>query len=119
MVEEQIRLPNHSPRPALHKDSFEAAVFLVAAEGGQLIHIEMHVARDKQIDVPIFVIVCPGCARAESACCYASLLSNIFKFAIAQIVIERISALAGHVDIRKAVMFVMGDATAISQPFAA
>ena len=78
----------------------------------------MHVARDKQIDVPIFVIVCPGCARAESACCYASLLSNIFKFAIAQIVIERISAVAGHVDIRQAVIVIIGDGNAHSPAFA-
>src|SRR3989442_13114746 len=78
----------------------------------------MHVARDKQIDVLIFVIVCQGWARAESACCYASLLSNIFKFAIAQIVIERISAVAGHVDIGQAIIVVIDDGHAHTPAFA-
>ena len=34
IVKEQVGFALHSPRAALHQDSFEAAVFLIAAEGG-------------------------------------------------------------------------------------
>jgi hypothetical protein len=44
VVKEQIGFALHSPRAALHQDSFEAAMFLVAAESGQFIHVDLDVA---------------------------------------------------------------------------
>src|SRR2546428_14035435 len=68
----------------------------------------MHIARDKQIDVSVFAVIRPGRARAKSACRYASLVGHIFKLAGAQIVITRIAAVTGDIDIRQAVIVMIG-----------
>ena len=44
VVKEQVRFALHSPGATLHQDSFEAAVFLIASEGGQFIHVNVDVA---------------------------------------------------------------------------
>ena len=45
IVKEQVGLALHSPRTTLDADSLEAAGLLVAAESGQVVDIEMDIAR--------------------------------------------------------------------------
>src|SRR5271156_1396162 len=57
VVKEQIRFAGHSPRTALHQDPLETAESRVVAELRQVVDIDVHVARDKEIDVSVAVII--------------------------------------------------------------
>ena len=82
-MKQQIALALHSPRSALHADSLEAAGLLVAAKCRELVDVEMHIARDEQIDMTVTVVVCPRTTRAETFGCNSGLLGDVFEFAIA------------------------------------
>src|SRR5580692_8877059 len=57
--------------------------------------------------VTIIVRPCGACAEAASA--DSGLIGDIFKLAIAQVVIERVTAVAGHVNVGASVVVVIGD----------
>ena len=78
----------------------------------------MNIARDEKIDVAIAVVVGPCSAGAESAGTHASLLRHVFKFAVAQIVVERIAAVAGDVNILPSIVVVVSDGHAHDPAFA-
>src|SRR2546429_2259325 len=118
IVKKQVGFALHPPRAALHQDSLEAAVFLIAAEGGQFINVNVDVAGNEQIDESVTVIVSPGCASAESAAGHSRFVGHILKLAVAHIAIERIAAVAGDVDIGKSVIVVIGDDDAHAPAFA-
>ena len=108
----------HSPRSALHANTFEAASLFVTAETGQLVYIEMHVARNEKIEMPIAIIVGPSRPGAEAAARDPCFLGHIFKLTVAEIVIERIAPVAGDVNIRETVIVVIGDRNSHSPAFA-
>ena len=69
----------------------------------------MHVARNEKIDAAVAIVIGPSCARAEAAARHSSFFGHIFKFAVAQIVIERVAAESGHVNILQAVVVVVSN----------
>jgi hypothetical protein len=83
IVKEQIALALHSPRPALHANSFEAAGLFIAAKRRELVDIKMHVAGNKKIHVPIAVVVPPCSAGAETTSGDSGFVSHVFKLAVA------------------------------------
>jgi len=68
----------------------------------------VNVTRDKKIDAAVAVVIGPGGAGAESAGAYSGLFGYVFKLAVAQVVIERVAAVAGDVNILQAVVVVIG-----------
>src|SRR5215471_19311268 len=84
IVKKQVGLPEHAPRSALDGDSLKAAVLLIFAEVRKIVHVEVNIAGDKQVDVAIVIVVAPGCARAEACGGYAGFISDILKLATAE-----------------------------------
>src|ERR1700683_1030378 len=68
----------------------------------------MHVTGDEEVYAAVAIVVRPGGSRAEAARTDASLLGYIFKLAVAQVVIQRVAAIAGDVNILQAVVVVVG-----------
>ena len=118
IVEEQVRFADHAPGAALDQDSLEAAILLVAAEGGQVVHIEMHVARNVEVHEAVAIVVGPGGSGAEAAGGHAGFVGDVFKFAIAQVAVERVAAETGDVDVRQTVVVEVGDGHAHAPAFA-
>ena len=118
IVKEQVGFPEHAPGSALHRDSLEAAVLLVLAEVRQFIHVKVNVAGDEKIYVSVTIVVSPGRAGAEAARGHAGFIRDIFKLAVAQIVIQRVAAVAGHIDVGQTVVVVIGDRDAHAPAFA-
>src|SRR4029077_13611071 len=89
---EQVRFAQHSPWPALHRDSLEAAILFILAKVGQMIDVEMNVAGDEQINMPVAVVVAPRRAGAEPSSADSSLVGNVLKLTSAEVVIESVAA---------------------------
>ena len=102
----------------MDENSLEAAIFLVAAEGGQVVHVEVNVARNIKINEAVAIVVGPRRAGAEASRGYAGLVGHIFKFAAAEVAIKRVAAEAGDINIRQAVVVVVGDGNAHAPAFA-
>ena len=117
-MKEQVRFAEHSPRTALHRDSLEAAVLLILPEVGEFVHVEVHVSRDEQINVAVSIVVGPSRAGAESSACHACFVCDIFEFAVAQVVIQGVSAEASYVNVGETVVVVISDGHAHAPPFA-
>ena len=118
IVKQQVGFAQHAPRAALHRDSLEAAVLLIFAEVGQFVHVEMHVAGDEQVHMAVAVVVAPGRAGAESSRHHSCLIRDIFKLAVAQVVIQRIAAIASYVDIGQTIVVIVGDCDSHAPAFA-
>ncbi len=82
-----------------------------------MVHVEVDVARNVQIDESVAIVVGPGCAGAEAARGHSGFVGDVFKFAVAQVAIERVSAEAGDVDVRQAVVVEVGDGDAHAPAF--
>jgi len=67
--------------------------------------------------VSVTIVVGPGSAGAEPSRCYSSLIGDIFKFTVAEVVIECVAAVASDVNIGQAVIVVIGDGHAHAPPF--
>src|SRR5207248_3753311 len=67
VVIKQVAFSFHAPGAALDKNLLVAAELFVAAEGRELIHVQLDVTRDKQINVTVAVVVGPGRAGHEAA----------------------------------------------------
>ncbi len=102
----------------MHQHTFEAAEARIVTELGQLIDIHVHITRHEEIDLAVAIIVCPGCAGAEASRADSSLVGYVFKFAVAKVVIQRVAAEAGDVDILQAVVVVVGYGDAHAPAFA-
>ena len=76
IVEQEIRLPLHPPRPALHEHPAEAAELLVAPQLRQPVHVHLDVPGYEQIYISVTVIVAPGCAQAQTAHGQPSLVGH-------------------------------------------
>ena len=109
IVKEKVAFALHAPGSALHEHAAKLAEFFIAAEFGQLVHVDMNIARDKQIDVPIAIVVAPGCSQAQSTARDSGLFRDIFEFAVAQIVVEDVAAITSYVNVRKTIVVVVGN----------
>ncbi len=67
----------------------------------------MHIARHKEIQPPVAVVVAPSCAGRPAACRDPGFLSNISKGAIVVVMEEPIFTVVRHVNIRPAVIVVV------------
>ena len=65
-------------------------------------------AGHEQVHVAIAIVIPPSCARAETPSADSGLLSDIFKFAIAQIVVEHVAVVAGYKQVELAVVVIIG-----------
>ena len=117
-MEEQVRFADHAPGAALYKDSLEAAIFLITAEGWQMVHVKVDVARNVEVHEAVAVVVGPGRSGAEAGGGHAGFVGDVFKFAISQVAIKRVSAEAGNIDVRQAVIVIVGHGHAHSPTFA-
>ena len=114
IVVQQVRFARHAPGAALHND----AAKLAGAERAGIIHVHMNVARYENIHEAVFVVVRPGGAGHEAAAAHAGFVRYILEFAIAQVAIERIPAVAGDKDVWKAVIIEVRDGHAHAPAFA-
>src|SRR5260370_8253715 len=94
-VKEKVAFACKSPRSALLPDSLEAATF-VAAELWKIVHVQMGVARDVKVDEAVAVVIAPGRPGHEAAATDSGLFGDVLEFAIAQTVVQRAAAEAGH-----------------------
>src|SRR5579859_4914560 len=69
----------------------------------------MGVARDKEIDVAVAIVVAPRGAGHEAAAPDASLVGDILEFAVAQVAIESAAGVAGNEEVELAIVVVVGD----------
>src|ERR1700758_2790237 len=95
VVVEIVGFTLEPPRAALHQNTFEAAK-LVTSELWEIVHVEMRIARDEQINVPIPVIVAPRCTGHESAATHSSLFRDVFESAVPKAMVECATCVAGH-----------------------
>src|SRR5262249_57116041 len=117
IAKEKMALSNHSPGAALHGNALEMAK-LSAAEFRKMIHIDMHVTGDEQIHVAVTVVVSPGCPGAEASHAYSGLFRHVFKCAVALVVVKDIAAVAGYVEVQKAVVIKIRNCHAHTPAFA-
>jgi spore germination cell wall hydrolase CwlJ-like protein len=68
--------------------------------------------------VAVAIVIGPGRAGAEAASADAGLVGYVFELAVAQVVIERVAAVAGDVNILQAVVVVIGYGYAHAPAFA-
>src|SRR5580704_3610240 len=66
----------------------------------------------------VAIVVSPGRAGAESSRSHTSFVCDVFKLAVAQVVIQRISTVARDIDIGQTIVVVIGDGYAHAPPFA-
>src|SRR6266404_2818352 len=91
IVIEKIAFAFEAPGAALHEDSLEAAEF-VAAELREIVHVQMGVAGDVEIDETITVVVAPGRAGHKAAAADTGLFGDVLELAVAETVVERAAA---------------------------
>ena len=69
---QQVRFAVHSPRTALHGNSFELAEALCCRIPAGC-HVDVHIAGHEEIDVAVAIVVGPGGAGAEACCLHFAL----------------------------------------------
>ena len=79
------------------------------ARDGRIVGIEFHVARNKQIEKAIVVVVAPGRARRPAAQRDSSLFRDIGERAVMIVVVEAVLAEIGNVDVGPAIVVVIAD----------
>src|SRR5229473_176504 len=82
IVIEEIAFALQAPGAALHQNALEAAE-LVAAELGEIVHVQMRIAGDEKIDEAVAVIVAPGSAGHEAAAADAGFFGDVLELAVA------------------------------------
>ena len=65
-----------------------------------MMKVSMNVASNKQIEVAVAVVVGPGGAGAEAAHFDTRSLSHILELTTAKVVIQDVTSVASHVQIR-------------------
>ena len=79
----------------------------IVAEHGQFVHVDVDIARHKKIHLAVAIVVGPRRTRAEPAARDSRFFGHIFELAVAQIVVEHISAIPRHVNILEPVIVVV------------
>src|SRR5207247_1967352 len=95
IVIEKIAFAFEAPGSALHQNAFEPAE-LIAAELWQVIHVQMRIAGDVQVNEAVAVVVAPSRASHESAASDSCLISDVLELAVAKPMVESAAAEAGH-----------------------
>src|SRR5258708_28301538 len=87
------------------------------ARGRRVIGIELRVARNKQIEIAIVIIVAPCSAGRPSPEGYTSSFRNVGKRAVAIVMIETILAEVRYVYVRPAIVIEVSDRHAEAPSF--
>ena len=82
------------------------------------LQVKVHIVRDKQIEMPVTVIIHPGAARIptyfrpglDQACAFR----HVRKRSVAMVVIQRVLAVVGDEQIVIAIVIVIADAAGLS-----
>src|SRR6266850_2746806 len=111
VVVQKIAFTHKTPRAALYKYTFVPTI-LVATELRQIVHIHVSVTGDEKVHIAVTIIVAPGRAGHKAAAAHAGLVGNVFKLAIAQIVVKRVPSVAADKQVELAVVVVIGDSHA-------
>jgi hypothetical protein len=109
VVEKQIRFSGHAPRAALHQNSLVPAEVRIVAKLRQVVDIDMHIARNEEVDMAIAIVICPSSTSAETARTHSGPCGYILELAVAQVVIKGIAAEASYVNILQAIIVIIGD----------
>src|SRR5258708_25516455 len=91
IVIEEIAFTFEAPRATLHQNAFEAAEF-VAAELGEIVHVQMGVAGDTKIETAAAVVVAPGGAGHEAAAADSRIFRDGLELAITDALVDRAAA---------------------------
>ncbi len=108
---EEVAFAFETPGTTLNENALEAAEF-VAAKLGEIVHVEMRIARNKQIDEAVAVVVAPGRASHESAAADSGFFGDILELAIAKAVVQGAAAKTSDKEVELAVIVVIGDGDA-------
>ncbi len=69
----------------------------------------MGVAGNEQVDVAVAVVVAPGGTGHEAAAADTGFVSDVFKLAVAEIVVQDAAGVTGDKEVELAVVVVVGD----------
>src|SRR2546427_1745750 len=95
IVIEEIAFTLQAPGTALHQNAFETAEF-VAAELGQVVHIQMGIAGNEEIDKTIAVVITPCRPGHKAAAADSGLFGNVLEFAVAETMVKRTASISGN-----------------------
>ncbi len=100
--EQEVRFAGEASRAALHVDAAILAS-LALAELRELVEVEVHVAADEEVEVPVPIVVGKATTRRPASARNARLLRDVGEGAVVVVAIQRIAAEAGDVDVLPAV----------------
>src|SRR6185437_3693158 len=110
VVEQVVALSRQAAGPAHHIDPTKLAEirrYGSLSRDRWMIGIELHVSRNKQIELPVVVVVTPGRARGPASERDAVLLRYVGKCSVVVVVIEPVAAIVSHVDVGPSVIVVI------------
>src|SRR6185437_4758906 len=73
----------------------------------RMISVELHVAGDKKVELPIVIVIAPRRPRGPAAQCHTRLLGDVGESAVVIIVVKAILAEIGDVDVGPAIVVVI------------
>jgi hypothetical protein len=74
-----------------------------------MMKVRMNVAGNKQIEVAVAVVVGPGGAGTEATHLDARAFGHILELTPAQVVVQHVMSVAGHVQIRQAIVVIIAN----------
>src|SRR5437870_3613657 len=104
IMEKEVGLALHSPRPTLHQETLVTAIALVATRFRKFVDVHMNIARDEQVDIAISIVIGPCRTCCKPVYLQSSAVGHIFEFAVAQVVIERSPSVPSHKKIQASVI---------------
>src|SRR5207302_1360110 len=108
IVIEKIAFALEAPGAALHQNAFEAAEF-VAAKLREIVHVEMRIARNVEIDEAVAIVIAPGSASHEAAATDAGFFGDVLELAVSETAVKGAAAESGDEQVELAVVVVIGD----------
>src|SRR5882672_4676124 len=97
---------------ALLSRHFHGQAFVVERHCAGLrkfMNVGMHIAGHEQIEASIAIVVGPCGSHAESSARYVSAFGDVLEFTAAQIVVEDVVAVSGHVDVGQSIIVEISD----------
>ena len=108
-MEQNIALALHSPRAALHEHTLEPAESFITAEAGEIIHVQVDVTCNKEIDKAVTIIISEGSGCAKASNSDPRFFRHVFELAVSQPFVERVSAKTGNVNVQNPVIVEVGN----------
>src|SRR5437870_3412106 len=97
--------------------TYAARLVCLGGTPGKVVQVDLHVARDKQIQPAVSVVIAPGRSRAPAFARYTNFLRNVSERTVTVVVIQTRNAEVANVDVWPAVVIIVPDCHAHSPTF--